>query len=417
MASEQQAQVTKYIDLILQVGLNIQKGQRLLVAGSLLYGIDVALAPFVRQLATAAYAHGASYVDVVWGDPLLDLVRLQAAPAETLSQYPKWPAAARLEHVEAGDAMLSVHADDPDLLAGVDPKLVATQINAIRAGVQPAAQYLFRNSTNWCVVAAPLPAWAAKVLPDVPAAEQEERLWQMIFTTCRVDTPDPVASWRKHIADLTGRAAYLTHKQYAAVTYSGPGTRLKVGLPAGHIWNGGQTVSGNGITFVANLPTEEVFTLPDRAAVEGHLTSTRPFIYGGTTIDGMSLAFKEGKVVDFSARSGETILRELLATDEGSSRLGEVSLVPNSSPISRLGVTMHSVLFDENASSHLAFGNAYRFSLKDADGLSAEEFAQRGGNTSKVHSDFMIGSAELDIDGVLPDGKTEPVMRAGEWAF
>ena len=417
MTPDHPSQLDKYIDLILRVGLNLRRGQRLLVARSLLGGVDLALAPFVRQLAKAAYEQGASFVDVIWGDPQLEVIRLQKAPAATLGDYPNWPGEARLEQVKASAAFLSVRADDPDLLAGIDSKLIAAHLNGIRSRVQPAASYLFRNATNWCVVAVPLPAWAAKVFPDLPAAEQVSRLWQLIFSVCRVDQPDPVASWQKHAADLGARAAYLTGRQYASLRYSGPGTDLKVGLPPGHIWNGGAVAADDGIPFIPNLPTEEVFTLPDRLGVDGHVASTRPFDYGGTSIEGMSLSFEQGKVTGFSARTGEGVLRELINTDEGSSRLGEVSLVPDSSPVSRTGVTFHSILFDENAACHLAFGEAYRSSLEEADELTEEEFALRGGNTSKVHSDFMIGSNAIDIDGFLPGGQAEPVMRAGEWAF
>ncbi|HEX8991751.1 MAG TPA: aminopeptidase [Anaerolineales bacterium] len=417
MIPDQQSQLDKYIDLILRVGLNLRRGQRLLVECSLLAGVDIALAPFVRQLARAAYDQGASFVDVIWGDPELDLIRLQKAPAETLGDYPNWPGAARLEHVEACDAFLSVRADDPDLLAGIDSKRIAAHLNGIRRRAQPAAAHLFRNATNWCVAAVPLPPWAAKVFPDLPSGEQVSRLWQLIFSVCRIDQPDPVASWQSHAAELGARAAYLTGKQYNSLRYSGPDIDLRVGLAPGHIWNGGAVVGGDGRRFIPNLPTEEVFTLPDRLGVDGHVTSTRPFEYGGTSIEGMSLRFEKGEVTGFSARTGEGVLRELIHTDEGSSRLGEVSLVPDSSLVARAGVTFHSILFDENASCHLAFGNGYRSSLEEADDLTDEEFAVRGGNTSKLHTDFMIGSSAIDVDGLLPGGQAEPVMRAGEWAF
>ncbi len=417
MASDWQAQGSRYIDLVLLVGLNLRPGQRLLVMGSFLRGLDVALAPFVRQLAQAAYARGASLVDVIWGDPQLERLRVEAAPAESLVHYPAWPAAARLEYFRSGDAVLAIHADDPDLLAGIDPALVAAHLNGIRAHLKPVMAYLSNNLTNWCVIGVPSAGWASRVLPDLPEPERESRLWDLIFSASRLTEPDPVESWRRHVLDLSNRAAYLTAKQYTSLVYSGPGTQLTVGLPVGHIWNGGSVVAGNDIAFVPNIPTEEVFTLPDRLAVDGQVTATRPFNYGGNIVDGMTLTFAGGRVTHFAARHGEGILRELLQTDEGSSRLGEAAIVPNSSPVSRLGVTFHNILFDENASCHLAFGDAYRFSLKDAASLTDEEFAGRGGNHSRVHTDFMIGSGQLDIDGLLPGGSAEPILRAGEWAF
>ncbi len=417
MPSDWQAQISRYIDLVLEVGLNLRRGQRLLVIGSFLRGLDVALAPFVRQLAQSAYAHGASFVDVVWGDPQLERLRVEQAPAESLMRYPAWPAAARLEYFKSGDAVLAVHADDPDLLAGIDPALVAAHLNGIRAHLKPLMSYLSSNVTNWCVVGVPSAGWASRVLPDLPAAQRDARLWDLIFSACRLGEPDPVESWRQHVHELSNRATFLTARQYTSLVYAGPGTHLTVGLPPGHIWNGGSMVAGNDISFVANLPTEEVFTLPHRLAVEGQVTATRPFNYGGNIVDGMTLTFAGGKVTHFAARQGQGILRELLQTDEGSDRLGEAAIVPNSSPVSRLGVTFHNILFDENASCHLAFGDAYRFSLKAADSLTDEEFAVQGGNHSHVHTDFMIGSGELDIDGTLPGGSAEPILRGGEWAF
>ena len=417
MPSNEPTQLSKYVDLILRIGLNVRPGQRLFIAGSLTKGLDVRLAPFVRVLAAAAYDRGATYVDVIWGDPQLEVLRLQKASAESLGQSPKWPAAARLEYYEAGDAVLSIHADNPNLLAGLDPSRIAAHLGGIRAHIRPVWEYISRNAVNWCVIAVPLPEWAATVLPDVPASEREERLWQLIYSACRIDQPNPIASWREHISDLSSRAVYLTTKQYACLRYSAPGTDLTIGLPAGHIWNGGEERTTHGIDFTPNLPTEEVFTSPHRMQVDGEVSSTRPFNYGGTTIDGMHLRFKEGKVVEFSAHRGEGMLRELLQNDSGSSRLGEAALVTNSSPIARLGVTFQNVLFDENAACHLALGDAFRSAMKDATNLSDEEFNARGGNASKIHSDFMIGSGAMNIDGITASGEREPILRAGEWAF
>lgn len=417
MPTKARTQLDQYIDVILQVGLNLRQGQRLLIVGSSMTGLDVTLAPFVRKLAAAAYRHGAAYVAVVFGDPQQDVIRLQEAPKASLGHYPHWPASARLEHLAAGDAHLSIHAEDPDLLAGFPSELIGAHVAEVREHVKEAMAYFTRNAINWCVVSVPLPAWSAKVLPKVPKADREAKLWKLIFETCRVGKGDAVAAWRKHIAGLDARANYLTQKQYTTLVYSGPGTHLRVGLPPGHIWAGGGGRSATGIDFVPNLPTEEIFTLPHRLKVDGEIVSTRPFAYGGATIDGLSLTFKEGRVVRFSARKGEGMLGQLLKIDEGASRLGEVALVPNSSPIARMGVTFHNALYDENAASHLAFGDAYRFTLKDSDPMGAGQFAAAGGNHSKVHADFMVGSGKIDIDGIREGGESEPVMRAGEWAF
>ncbi len=417
MAASPEAKLDQYIDVILQVGLNLQAGQRLLIAGSSLLGADLALAPFVRKVAEAAYRRGAVFVDVIWRDPQQDVIRMKESPQASLEHYPRWPSAARLEHLEAGDASLTIHAEDPDLMAGFEAEVIGAHIAQLREPSKSVLGFYSRNAINWCVAAAPVPGWAARVLPDLPAGRRERRLWQLIFETCRVGQGDAVAAWRGHIGRLAARAEYLNRKQYASLSYSGPGTHLKVGLPPGHIWNGGGARSEKGVEFVPNLPTEEIFTLPHRLQVDGEVASTKPFAYAGATIDGMSLRFEAGKVVGFAARVGEGVLGQLLHADEGASRLGEVALVPNSSPVSKTGVTFHNALFDENAASHLALGDAYRFSLEGAAGLSDAEFEAAGGNHSEVHFDFMIGSGKIDIDGLREGGQPEPLMRAGEWAF
>jgi aminopeptidase len=228
---------------------------------------------------------------------------------------------------------------------------------------------------------------------------------------------DPILAWKEHLSDLKNRADYLNQKQFQALHYSAPGTDLQITLPKGHIWRSAGFKTQSGIPFTANLPTEEVFTLPDRRFTEGTVASARPLRFSGSVIDRFSLTFKGGKVVDFSAEKGEDLLEKLLHIDKGASMLGEVALVPDSSPISQSGLLFYNTLLDENASCHLALGGAYRFSLDGWEGLSDDDFTNRGGNTSLIHEDFMIGSSELDIDGIGQDGSSEPVMRSGEWAF
>ena len=406
-----------YADLAIRVGLNLQPGQRLLITNLSSGGVVLEAAPLVRQLTAAAYRAGARFVDVLWADEPLRLMRFEQAPRDSFEEYPDWQVAAALEYVERGDAMLSVKADDPDLLRAQDPALVGLSRRVTSQKVAPVLEHIERNATNWLVIAAATPAWAARIFPEVPAAEQTDRLWQSIFAMCRVDAPDPVAAWRAHVANLIARRDYLNAKAYSALHYTGPGTDLTVGLPKGHLWDSAGMPSQQGIEFIANLPTEEVFTLGDRGRVEGTVTASRPLSYGGTLIDGFSVTFAGGRAVNVHAERGETVLRSLIDTDEGAGRLGEVALVPHSSPIAQTGRVFLSTLIDENAASHLAFGSAYRFSLQGAESLSDEAFAAAGGNTSLVHVDFMIGSGELDVDGVKADGSIEPVMRRGEWAF
>jgi aminopeptidase len=253
------------------------------------------------------------------------------------------------------------------------------------------------------------------VFPDLPPAQQMDALWAAIGRLCRLDHPDPIAAWETHLAELAARTAHLNAKQYTALRYTGPGTRLTIGLPPGHVWVGGRSSSASGIRFAPNLPTEEVFTMPHRDRVDGTVRSTKPLSYGGTLIDGFSVTFAEGRVVDVTAEQGGDVLRRLVTMDGGASRLGELALVPHNSPVAQSGVLFYNTLFDENAASHVALGAAYKFTLRGGETMSDEEFEHAGGNRSATHVDFMIGSPELDVDGVRADGSVEPVMRRGDW--
>ncbi|HJX81760.1 MAG TPA: aminopeptidase, partial [Candidatus Udaeobacter sp.] len=261
-------------------------------------------------------------------------------------------------------------------------------------------------------------AWAAKVFPHLQQPEEaESKLWQAIFETTRATLPDPVAAWQEHIQNLKKRSSYMQAKNYSALHYQGPGTDFTLGLPRGHKWISAQSLAENGVVFTANMPTEEMFTLPDRHHAEGTVAATMPLSYAGTLIEDFSVTFENGRIVKVNARMNEAILQKLVDTDEGSTRLGEVALVPASSPIAQRGHLFYNTLFDENASCHIAIGRAYRFSLIGGEELTDEEFISAGGNVSLNHVDFMIGSDKIDIDGIQQDGTREPVMRAGEWAF
>jgi aminopeptidase len=409
--------LANYAELAIKVGLNLQPGQRLLITHAPSGGVVLEAAPLVRQIAAAAYRAGARFVDVLWADEPLRLMRFEQAPRDSFDEYPTRLFATALEYIEHGDAMLSLKADDPALLQGQDPALVGLARKVAWQKQAPVSHHVERNATNWLVISAATPAWAARIFPEVPAAEQVDRLWESIFATCRVNGSDPVAAWRAHVADLAAHRDYLNAKGYSALHYSGPGADLTVGLPKGHVWSSAGMPSQNGIEFIANLPTEEVFTLGDRQRAEGTVTASRPLSYGGTLIDGFSVTFAQGRAVSIRAARGEEMLRSLIDTDDGAGRLGEVALVPHSSPVSQTGRLFLNTLFDENAASHLALGGAYRFNLQGVEVLSDEAFAAAGGNTSLVHVDFMIGSGELDIDGITEEGAAEPVMRRGEWAF
>lgn len=409
-------QLEIYGELTVKVGLNLQAGQRLMIIGPLANGgASLEAAPLVRHVTAAAYRAGARLVETVWGDEALMLTRLANAPRDSFGEYSAWFPKALVEHVEAGHAMLSIYANDPDLLKDYTPDLVTKIQVATATSVRPFRELISRNQTNWAVIAGASEKWAAKVFPDAPAGERVDRLWQAIARLCRLDAPDPLGAWETHLENLARRTKHLNDRQYSALKYHGPDTELTIGLPTGHVWVSGRSANRAGVPFTANLPTEEVFTMPHKDRVDGTVRSTKPLSYGGTLIENFSLRFSEGKVVELHASRGEEVLRQLVGTDAGAARLGEIALVPHSSPVSQTGRLFFNTLFDENAASHVALGAAYKFTLKGGERMTDEEFERVGGNRSATHVDFMIGSAELDIDGVVAGGASEPLMRGGEW--
>lgn len=405
------ATLRKYAELALRVGLNLQAGQRLLVRAPL------ESAPLVRAVAASAYASGCRLVEPVWWDDQLDLIRFQHARRDSFEEFPAWLAAGFLEHVQSGGALLSIMAEDPDLLVDQDPDLIDIVRRTANRHMQPVQELLARNVFNWAVISYPIQSWARRVFPGLESEQAVAQLWETIFQTCRLDLDDPVAAWQGHIQTLLARCQYLDARQYHSLKFRGPGTDLTVGLAQGHRWEGGRSLTQAGLAHTPNLPTEEIFTTPHKQRVEGVVLATRPRSISGNLIDDLCLRFEGGRVVAYQAATGEAVFKGLLETDEGAARLGEVALVPHSSPISQSGLLFYHALFDENAASHIALGNAYRTTIQGGEALSDEDFAARGGNASMVHMDLMIGSGEVDVDGVRADGASEPLMRAGEWAF
>jgi aminopeptidase len=405
-----------YADLAVHVGLNLRAGQRLLIIGPLANGgAALEAAPLVRLITESAYRAGARAVEALWGDEAMQLSRLRLAPRDAFEEYSRWLPDALVQHVDAGDAVLSVYANDPDQLKDEDPQLVSTVQQATSRAVRPFRERISRNATNWSIVAASVPSWARKVFPHLADAEAVEELWNAIGRLCRLDQPDPVAAWRAHLDLLAARRDRLNDRRYTALHYRGPGTELTIGLPDHHVWVSGQSTAANGIAFAPNVPTEEVFTMPHKDRVNGVVSSTKPLSYAGTLIENFRLEFVDGRAVKVSAEKGQEMLRELVAADEGAARLGEIALVPHSSPISQSGLLFYNTLFDENAASHVALGSAYKFTMTGGEEMTDPVFEAAGGNRSVVHVDFMIGSGALDIDGVRRDGSAEPLMRAGEW--
>lgn len=400
-----------YARLAVRVGLGLRPGQRVLVQA------PVDTAPLARLIVREAYAAGASFADVRWDDDDVVLARFSLAPDGSFDQISEWRVNAETETADAGGAVIAIRATNPGLLSGVDPARVTTHQRALAAYRKPYTAQVMTNRLNWNLISAPVPEWAELMFPGVSREEAIQKQWDAIFAATRADQLDPVAAWQGHLADLQRRRELLTEKQYAALHFRGGGTDLTVGLADDHVWGGGAADTPAGITFTANIPTEEVWTAPHRERVDGVVVSTKPLSYNGVLIDGIRIRFEGGRVVEATARQGQDTLRQMIDTDEGSHRLGEVALVPHSSPISRSGLFFYNTLYDENAASHIAIGSAYRFNVRGGVDMTLEEFQAHGGNDSLTHVDWMIGSGEMDVDGLTQSGQREPVMRAGEFVI
>ncbi|WP_044478692.1 aminopeptidase [Paenibacillus antibioticophila] len=406
-----QDKLQKYADLAVRIGVNVQPGQNLIVVAT------VDSAELVRLIVKQAYEAGARFVKVNWTDDTVTRLRYEKAADESFLDDPKWYAGEMLEYVENGAAVLHVISSDPDLLTGIDPQRITNHQKTYGKAMSKYRELQMADKFSWSIVAVPSKSWAAKVFPELPENEQVNALWEAIFKTVRIDQPDPVAAWKEHIANLTQKSEYLNSKKYKKLHYIAPGTDLTIELPKGHLWVAAESLNAQGNTFLANLPTEEVFTAPLKTGVNGTVSSTKPLSYNGNIIDEFQLTFKDGRIVDYSAKVGEATLKQLVELDEGSHYLGEVALVPHGSPISQSGILFYNTLFDENASNHLAIGNAYAFNLEGGKSMTREELNEHGLNASFAHEDFMVGSAEMDIYGVTADGTEEPVFAKGNWAF
>ena len=391
-------------------GLGLRAGQELLITAPL----DAV--PLVRRITEHAYQAGASLVTTMYVDDETALARYRFAPEASFDHAATWLHDGIATAYRSGAARLGITGADPSLLSGQDPVKVSRANLAVSKASRPALELITRHEINWSIVACATPAWARVVFPEEPEAVAVEKLWDAILSASRLDNADPVAAWKEHSANLQRRATLLNGKRYSALRYTGPGTELEIGLADGHLWLGGGTTALNGVPCLPNIPTEEVFTTPHRERVEGTVRSTKPLSYQGTLIEEIAVRFAGGKVVEARAKRGQEVLERMLGTDEGAGRLGEVALVPHSSPISASGLLFSNTLFDENAACHIAMGQAYSTCVNDGDTLTPEELAARGANESLIHVDWMIGSGELDIDGITAAGEREPVMRGGEWA-
>ena len=406
-----QQMLEKYAELALKTGVNLKDNQVLMINSSI-EGVD-----FTRILVKKAYELGAKDVVINWQDDEITLERYLHATEEALTTVPQWLVDKYLYYAEDDVALLSVRSTNPDLLKDVDPERVAKATKASAEAMKGFRKYTMNDKIAWSIISIPTNDWAMKIFPGKDAETAKELLWEQIFNIVRVNTDDPIKAWEDHNATLKAAHKILNDKKYTSLKFTAPGTEITFGLPKGHIWKGGGAYTEEGRHFNPNMPTEEVFTMPDKYHVDGVVSSTKPLIYGGNMIDNFKLTFKDGKVTDFEAETGYDTLKHLLDTDEGAKRLGEIALVPHHSPISQSGLIFYNTLYDENASCHIALGKAYPTNIEGGAKMSDEELDAHGVNDSLTHVDFMIGSAELDIDGVLENGETEAVFRKGEWAL
>ncbi|TFU17690.1 aminopeptidase [Thermus tengchongensis] len=404
-----QENLEKLAELAIRVGLNLEKGQEV-IATAPIEAVD-----FVRLLAEKAYGHGASLFTVIYGDNAIARKRLSLAPEEGLDKAPAWLYEGMAKAFREGAARLAVSGNDPKALEGLPPERIGRAQQAQSRAYKPALEAISQFVTNWTIVPYAHPGWAKAVFPGLPEEEAVARLWQAIFQATRADAEDPVAAWEAHNRNLHQKVAYLNERRFHALHFRGPGTDLVVGLAEGHLWQGGATPTKKGLLCNPNLPTEEVFTAPHRERVEGVVRSTRPLALGGQLVEGLWARFEKGYAVEVGAEKGEEVLLKVLSTDEGARRLGEVALVAADNPIAQTGLVFFDTLFDENAASHIAFGQAYAENLEGRP--SGEAFRSRGGNESLVHIDWMIGSEKVDVDGLYPDGTRVPLMRRGLWVI
>ena len=396
-------------EVAVRAGLGLAPGQELVLTATL----DAI--PLARRITEHAYKAGASLVTTLFTDEQSALLRFRHGSNASFDTAPSWLYEGMAQAYRNGAARLAITGNDPSLLSKEDPEKVGRVNRATAKAYRPALELITRHEINWTIVASATPAWAAAVFPDLPLEQALVRLWNAIFAASRADQADPVAAWKEHDGNLHARADRLNEKRYSALHFRGPGTDLRVGLADGHLWLGGGTRARNGRYCIPNMPTEEVFTTPHKDRVEGRVTSTKPLSYQGTMIEEISVRFRAGRIVEARAARGDQVLQQMIGTDEGALRLGEVSLVPHSSPIASSGLLFLNTLFDENAACHIALGQAYSTCLSNGDSLTQEQLAAQGANNSLIHVDWMIGSNRIEVDGVGAAGTLEPVMRAGEW--
>ena len=404
------AHIDRLAELAVKTGLALIPGQDLMITA------PIEALPLVRKITDYAYKSGACVVTPIFSDPEMVLSRYRNALDASFDQAANWLYDGMGAAFDNNTARLAIVGDDPMLLANEDPEKVGRVNKANSQALTPARERITRFDINWNIVAWPGLAWAKRMFPDLPENEAQAKLAEAIFSASRVNVSNPIEAWNNHNKNLRKRSNWLNQQNFASLHFSGPGTDLTVGLADGHEWMGGASLARNGITCNPNIPSEEVFTTPHCMRVQGTVSSTKPLSHQGTLIDNICVKFEAGSITEAHASKGEEVLLKVLDSDEGARRLGEVALVPHSSPISQSGLLFYNTLFDENAASHIALGQCYSKCFKGGENLSKDEIIKRGGNSSMIHIDWMIGSDEINVDGMNSNGASIPIFRNGEWA-
>jgi len=401
-----------YVELALKIGINLQQNQCLVIMS------PVETADFTRKLVEEAYKIGASEVIVHWSDDFCKKMDFTHKNKSLFESMPEWQLESLMFYANKGAAFLSIAANDPELLKGIDPEKIAISQKTRNIKFKPYYDKVMGNEIQWNILSVPTVAWAKKIFKDCDDEKAVQKLWDAIIYSVKADTPDPIKTWKDHLNNLKEKMDYLNNKQFEELVITNSlGTNLKVKMPKNHIWASGKDITKNNIEFVANIPTEEVFSLPHKYGVNGIVYASKPLNYGGTLIENFSLTFKDGRIIDFKAAKGKEALKNLINTDEGSKYLGEIALVPFNSPISNSNILFFNTLFDENASCHLAIGQAYPSCIQGGDTMDSAAMEKNGVNDSLTHVDFMFGTEDLNIIGRDKNNKKENIFIQGNWAF
>lgn len=402
----------RYSNIIVKTGLNIQDNQILVINS------PIECAYFTRMVSEVAYKEGARDVIINWSDELSTKIRYLNGKDEIFDEFPDWKKDLYTSYAKDGAAFLSIYAQDPELMKDVNPKRLMRASKAQNIALAEYRERIMADKNAWCVVSIPTKSWAKKVFENIPEEEAVEKLWDAIFKTVRANESAPIKAWDIHKTKLKKSMDFLNNNKFKYLVYKNSlGTDLKIELSENNIWLGGSSYTPEGIEFMANIPTEEVYTFPLKWGVNGKIVSSKPLNYNGNLIENFSLTFKDGKIVDFTCEKGYDTLKNLIETDEGSHCLGEVALVPFDSPISNSNILFYNTLFDENASCHLAIGEGYPTCLKNSESMNKEDLKNAGINYSLEHVDFMVGTNDLNITGITRSGKEIPVFINGNFAY